>query len=180
GMAGDHAFFLFLSLPFSYLYLMTTEEHEAFLRAAIQVAQRSMEAGIGGPLSAVVAQQGEILSSESNQVLALKGPTTRAEVMTISTACKQLDDFSLSGCDLYTSCEPCPMCLGPIYWSRPNRVFYANTHQDAGAIDCSDAFIYLEIDKPVHARNIPMLPMLRDEAIRLFEAWASKENKTKY
>ncbi|UOQ70378.1 nucleoside deaminase [Hymenobacter cellulosilyticus] len=153
---------------------------DEFMREAIRLSIEKMQAGFGGPFGAVVVKDGRIIAHGFNQVTSTNDPTCHAEVDAIRKACKELGTFQLDDCDLYTSCEPCPMCLGAIYWARPRRVFYGNTKQDAAAIGFDDQFIYDEIEKPLGARQIPMTQLLRDEALAGFQAWQNKEGKTEY
>lgn len=151
-----------------------------FMREAIRLSVEKMQAGHGGPFGAVIVKDGQIIARGFNQVTSTNDPTCHAEVDAIRKACATLGTFQLEGCDLYTSCEPCPMCLGAIYWARPQRVFYGNTKQDAAAIGFDDQFIYEELDLPLAERHIPMVELLRDEAIAGFRAWEQKEGRTDY
>ncbi|UOG76772.1 nucleoside deaminase [Hymenobacter tibetensis] len=151
-----------------------------FMREAIRLSIEKMQAGYGGPFGAVVVKDGVIIARGFNQVTSTHDPTCHAEVDAIRKACTALGTFQLDGCDLYTSCEPCPMCLGAIYWARPRRVFYGNTKQDAATVGFDDQFIYEEIEKPLEQRRIPMTELLRDEAAVGFRAWEEKEEKNKY
>ncbi|GAB3824558.1 MULTISPECIES: nucleoside deaminase [Hymenobacter] len=151
-----------------------------FMREAIRLSVEQMQAGHGGPFGAVVVKDGRIIARGYNQVTSTNDPTCHAEVDAIRKACRELGTFQLTDCDLYTSCEPCPMCLGAIYWARPRRVFYGNTKQDAAAIGFDDQFIYDEIEKPLAERSIPMQQLLRDEALEGFGAWEQQEGKTEY
>ncbi|SHI84687.1 tRNA(Arg) A34 adenosine deaminase TadA [Hymenobacter daecheongensis DSM 21074] len=153
---------------------------DEFMREAIRLSIEKMQAGHGGPFGAVVVKNGRVIARGFNQVTSTNDPTCHAEVDAIRKACQALGTFQLDDCDLYTSCEPCPMCLGAIYWARPRRVFYGNTKQDAAAIGFDDQFIYEELDKPLPDRQIPMQQLLRDEALAGFEAWTTKEGKTEY
>lgn len=156
------------------------EPNPAFMREAIQLSLEKMQAGFGGPFGAVVVKDGQIIARGFNQVTSTHDPTCHAEVDAIRKACQHLGAFQLDGCDLYTSCEPCPMCLGAIYWARPARVFYANTKEDAAAVGFDDQFIYDEIEKPLPERTILMQQFLRDEALVSFQAWAAHEGRTDY
>ncbi len=156
-----------------------TEQDKIFMRAAIRLADESVEKG-GGPFGAVIVKDGKIIAGSSNRVTIDNDPTAHAEVNTIRLACKSLNTFSLEGCDIYTSCEPCPMCLGAIYWAHIDRIFYGNNRKDAADIDFADDFIYDELDKPMDKRSVPIVPMLRDEALRTFRAWSEKTDKTEY
>jgi tRNA(Arg) A34 adenosine deaminase TadA len=153
---------------------------EEFMREAIRLSVEKMQAGYGGPFGAVVVKDGHIIARGFNQVTSTNDPTCHAEVDAIRKACIALGTFQLQDCDLYTSCEPCPMCLGAIYWARPRRVFYGNTKQDAAAIGFDDQFIYDEIEKPLNERQIPMREFLRDEAHEGFRAWTEHEARTEY
>lgn len=150
------------------------------MREAIELSLTNMLAGRGGPFGAVVVKEGQIIARGFNQVTSTNDPTCHAEVDAIRKACQALGSHQLDGCDLYTSCEPCPMCLGAIYWARPTRVFYANTKADAAAIGFDDQFIYDEIEKPLDQRSLPMQQFLRDEALVSFQAWADKQDRTDY
>lgn len=151
-----------------------------FMREAIRLSVEKMQAGFGGPFGAVVVKDGQIVARGFNQVTSTNDPTCHAEVDAIRKACTALGTFQLTDCDLYTSCEPCPMCLGAIYWARPRRVFFGNTKQDAAAIGFDDQFIYDEIEKPLPDRQIPMQEFLRDEALAGFRAWEQHESRTDY
>ena len=151
-----------------------------FMREAIRLSIEKMEAGHGGPFGAVVVKDGHIIARGFNQVTSTHDPTCHAEVDAIRKACKELGTFQLDGCDLYTSCEPCPMCLGAIYWARPARVFYGNTKADAAAIGFDDQFIYEELDRPMDARRLPMTQLLREEALAGFRAWERQSGRTDY
>jgi tRNA(Arg) A34 adenosine deaminase TadA len=153
---------------------------EEFMREAIRLSVEKMQAGFGGPFGAVVVRQGEIIARGYNNVLASNDPTAHAEVDAIRKACAVLGTFQLQDCELYTSCEPCPMCLGAIYWARPKVVYYGNTKEDAAAIGFDDQFIYDEIALPFEQRSIPMYPLLRDEAQAGFQAWAEKPDRAEY
>src|SRR5688572_3154517 len=129
-------------------------DHETFMRRAIELAQRGADSNDGGPFGCVVVRDGEVVGEGWNKVTSTNDPTAHAEVVAIRDACARLGDFQLDGCSVYTSCEPCPMCLGAIYWARPDRVIYANTRFDAASIDFDDDFIYHEINAPMDARKI--------------------------
>jgi guanine deaminase len=151
-----------------------------FMRRAIALALDNVRTGRGGPFAALVIKDGSVVAEGANCVTATNDPTAHAEVVAIREACRKLGDFQLSGCDLYTTCEPCPMCLGAIYWSRPARVFYACVAADAAAAGFDDAFIYDELSLPLAERRIPMQQLLRDESLAIFSAWKSTEKKTPY
>lgn len=150
------------------------------MREAIRLSEEKMQQGYGGPFGAVVVRQGQVIARGYNNVLQSHDPTAHAEVDAIRKAAQHLQTHDLSDCELYTSCEPCPMCLGAIYWARLRKVYYGNTHRDAAAIGFDDAFIYEELQKPLGQRSIPMEQLLRQEAQRAFELWEQNEQKTNY
>jgi guanine deaminase len=154
--------------------------HEEAIREAIRLAREGMEAGKGGPFGAVIVKDGQIVGRGFNQVTSTNDPTAHAEIVAIRDACQRLGTFQLEGCTLYTSCEPCPMCLGAIYWARPARIVYGCFHSDAAEAGFDDHFIYQELEKPRDQRSIPMQQLLRDEAWTVFADWIEKENKTHY
>src|ERR1700675_4253239 len=151
-----------------------------FMRRAIALALNNVRTGRGGPFAALVVKDGAAVAEGANCVTSTNDPTAHAEVVAIREACRKMGDFQLSGCDLYTTCEPCPMCLGAIYWARPARVFYACVAADAAAAGFDDAFIYDELKLPLAARRIPMQQFLRDESLAIFSQWKSQEKKTPY
>ncbi|GAA4308891.1 guanine deaminase [Compostibacter hankyongensis] len=151
-----------------------------FMQLAIDLALEGMQQGKGGPFGAIVVKGDEIIGRGANQVPATSDPTAHAEVVAIREACRKLGTFELSGCEIYTSCEPCPMCLGAIYWARPDRVYYAGTRADAAGAGFDDAFIYKEISLPLAERSIPMIPMMKEEALSVFAAWRQKADKQRY
>lgn len=156
------------------------KDKEFFMQEAINLAKESMESGQGGPFGAIVVKDGKIIGKGSNRVTSDNDPTAHAEISAIRDACKNLNSFQLDGCDIYTSCEPCPMCLGAIYWARPSAVYYAATKDDAADAGFDDEFIYEEIDKPIEERKIPMKQILRKNAQLVFAGWKSKEDKIEY
>jgi len=155
------------------------ENNEKFMRLAIEKSLESVDNG-GGPFGAVVVKDGEVVAVASNSVTIDNDPTAHAEVKAIRMACKKLGTFDLSGCEIYASCEPCPMCLASIYWARIGKLYYANTKVDADKIGFSDSFIYEEFAKPESERSIKVVKMLRNEAIKAFENWEKKEDKVDY
>lgn len=157
-----------------------TEDQEIFMKMAIELSQKGMDSGKGGPFGCIIVRNGVVVGKGSNSVSTTNDPTAHAEVMAIRDACQNLNNFQLEGCDIYTSCEPCPMCLGAIYWARPARVFYANSKTDAAEAGFDDQFIYDELDLPYNQRKIPFNQMLAKEAKVVFENWKKKENKTLY
>ena len=159
--------------------MRVTEQDKEYMREAIRLADESVKNG-GGPFGAVIVKDGEIIAGRSNSVTVDNDPTAHAEVNTIREACRKLGTFDLSDCVIYTSCEPCPMCLGAIYWAHIKRIYYGNTKKDAAAIDFADDFIYKELEHSVHHRSVPFIPLLRDEAIKTFEAWRTKSDKVEY
>lgn len=155
-------------------------DYEKFMRAAAALAEKNVADGTGGPFGAVIVRDGVIVGEGTNQVTSSNDPTAHAEVVAIRQACEKLETFNLEGCVVYTSCEPCPMCLSAIYWARLDRIFYGNTKADAAAIDFDDDFLYTEIPKPIDQRAIPTSQILREETIKSFEAWAVSETKIPY
>ena len=151
-----------------------------FMERAIELAIENVRSGRGGPFGAVVVRGGEIAGTGVNSVTASNDPTAHAEVMAIREACRQLGAFQLSGCDLYTSCEPCPMCLGAIYWARLDRVFYGGTRDDAAQAGFDDAFIYDQLCSGLVTRSMPMEPLMRAEAIEAFREWERSGLKIPY
>jgi guanine deaminase len=152
----------------------------AFMSRAIELSIENVHSGRGGPFGAVVVKGGKVIAEGVNCVTAVNDPTAHAEVVAIREACKKLGVFELRDCELYTSCEPCPMCLGAIYWARPARVYFGNTAADASEAGFDDSFIYDEIPRPFSQRKIPMIQMMRDEAIEAFRAWQRQPNKVRY
>jgi guanine deaminase len=155
-------------------------EHKGWMREAIRLSIEGMNRGHGGPFGAIVVKDGQIIGRGYNSVLSSHDPTAHAEVMAIREACKNLGDFQLNGCTIYTSCEPCPMCMGAIYWARPDRVYYANTRADAAAIGFDDDFIYRELNAPLAQRQMPISELLRTEALEAFRVWQNKSDKIRY
>jgi len=155
-------------------------DHKRFMREAIALSRENMRANAGGPFGAVVVKDGAIIGRGANKVTAINDPTAHAEVMAIRAACDTLGHFSLEGAAIYSSCEPCPMCLAAIYWARLDGIYYANTQQDAAAIRFDDAFLYKEIALPTGARTIKAQALLREEALPVFTEWAEKPDKIIY
>ncbi len=153
---------------------------EKFMREAIRLSIENVETGKGGPFGAVIVKDGKIIARGANQVTTDNDPTAHAEVVAIRNACKALSTFQLDGCEVYTSCEPCPMCLGAIYWARPDKIYYANSKEDAADINFDDQFIYEEIAKPINERKLFTQQMLRDEAIEGFKKWSESQDKIEY
>ena len=151
-----------------------------FMRKAIELSIENVRSGKGGPFAALVVKDGEVIATGTNQVTTAFDPTAHAEVVAIRGACRALSQFQLTGCEIYTSCEPCPMCLGAIYWARPSKVYFANTHADAARIGFDDSFIYQQLEAPVAERSIPMIQLMRDEALSAFEEWERKIDRVAY
>jgi guanine deaminase len=151
-----------------------------FMARAIELSIENVRSGRGGPFAAVVVKDGKIIAEAANCVTSTNDPTAHAEVMAIRLACKKLSTFELKGCDIYTTCEPCPMCLGAIYWARPTRVYFGGTAADAAKAGFDDSFIYEEIARPHGSRKIPMVAMMREEALAAFRAWQEKSDKIAY
>jgi tRNA(Arg) A34 adenosine deaminase TadA len=151
-----------------------------FMQRAIAVAIENVRSGRGGPFGAIVVKGGKIVAEGANCVTTTNDPTAHAEVVAIRNACSALGTFQLDGCEIYTSCEPCPMCLGAIYWARPARVYYAATAADAAAAGFDDSFIYEQLPLPFEQRKIPMKHLMREEAQAAFSAWKDKSDKVPY
>lgn len=150
------------------------------MQEAIRLSLSKMRKNCGGPFGAVVVRQGKIIGRGWNQVTSANDPTAHAEIIAIRAACKKLKTFQLADCELYASCEPCPMCLSAIYWARFQKVYYANTRRDAAKIQFDDDFIYCEVSRPIARRKIPMRQLLRAEALKVFAEWKTKPDKIRY
>jgi tRNA(Arg) A34 adenosine deaminase TadA len=157
---------------------MTREEN--FMMEAIRLSKMGMDNNHGGPFGCVIVKGDEIIGRGWNQVALTNDPTAHAEVTAIRDACRNLNSFQLEGCEVYTSCEPCPMCLGAIYWARPAKIYYANTRNDAAEIGFDDSMIYEEIQLPLQQRKISISSLGREEALKIFEEWKKKEDKVVY
>lgn len=151
-----------------------------FMARAIQLSIDNVRSGRGGPFGAVVVKDGSIIAEGANQVTATNDPTAHAEMVAIREACRKLGAFELEACEIYTSCEPCPMCLGAIYWARLSRVYFANADADASRVGFDDSLIYRELALPYSQRKIPMIQMMREEALAAFREWENKSNKVEY
>jgi len=151
-----------------------------FMQRAIELSRINVESNAGGPFGAVIVKDGKIIGEGWNQVTTLNDPTAHAEVQAIRHACANIKTFDLQGAEVYTSCEPCPMCLSAIYWARCSKIYYGNTKKDAASIHFADDFIYEEIAKPYAQRSIPLLPMMREEALQIFKIWEQKVDKIPY
>lgn len=152
----------------------------SFMARAIELAIENARSGRGGPFGAIVVKDGAILAEGTNRVTSANDPTAHAEIVAIRAACAKLGVFQLNGFDLYASCEPCPMCLGAIYWARPARVYFAGTAADASRVGFDDSLIYRELPLPPQQRSIPMVQMMREEALEAFRVWEEKPNKIPY
>ena len=151
-----------------------------FMQEAIRLSFETMRNNTGGPFGAVIVKDGKIIATGFNKVVSSNDPTAHAEVVAIREACKVLNDFQLNGCEIYTSCEPCPMCMAAIYWARPDKVYYANSKTDAAEIGFDDDFIYQEIALPYTERKIPILRIMEKEALEAFKEWSNKNDKIHY
>ncbi len=158
----------------------TEMKHETFMLRAIEVSRQSIRSGRGGPFGAVIVKDGAIVAEGRNEVTSALDPTAHAEVQAIRAACRALASFSLAGCEIYTSCEPCPMCLAAIYWARLDRIHYANARQDAARIGFDDEFLYQEVGRPLAQRSIPTRRLLPGEAGAVFAEWDAMADKTPY
>jgi len=150
------------------------------MHEAIKLSFETMRNNTGGPFGAVVVKDGKVIAKGFNKVVSTNDPTAHAEVVAIREACRALNDFQLTGCEIYTSCEPCPMCMAAIYWARPDRVYYANSRFDAADIGFDDDFIYKELALPYPERKIPLLRIMEKEALEAFHEWNRKTDKIKY
>jgi len=159
---------------------MDKTELEFFMHKAIELSQKGMEEGHGGPFGAIVVKDNQIIAEGFNQVIATNDPTAHAEVVVIRKACQHLNHFQLTDCILFTSCEPCPMCMGAIYWARPKAVYFANTRQDAAEIGFDDDFIYKELNQTFDKRSIPVFHIPSEKAKKVFQLWQQKQDKTLY
>ncbi len=160
--------------------LENMELHRYYMGEAIKMAEANLSGTRGGPFGAVVVKDGQIIARGSNKVTMLNDPTAHAEIVAIREACISLNDFQLTGCDIYCSCEPCPMCLGAIYWARPERIFFAANRNDAAAAGFDDEFIYTEVSTGITDRKMPTYQLLRDEACIIFDKWIELDNKIPY
>jgi guanine deaminase len=152
----------------------------AFMQAAIERAVENVRSGRGGPFAAIVVKENRIIAAGANCVTSANDPTAHAEVTAIREACRVLSTFQLTGCEIYTSCEPCPMCLGAIYWARPDRVYFGATAADAAAAGFDDSLIYDELRRSHAERRIPFEPMMREAALEAFRAWERKDDRIRY
>ena len=156
------------------------ENQKKFMREAIRLSIENVQSGNGGPFGTVIVKNGNIIASGVNKVTQSNDPTAHAEIVAIRSACETLGTFQLVGCEIYCSCEPCPMCLGAIYWARPDRIYFANTRKDAADINFDDNFIYNELDVTISQRKLPTTQLLRDEAQMAFTQWRESTAKTEY
>ena len=159
---------------------MSIDQQKKFMREAIRLSMENVQSGNGGPFGTVIVKNGKIIATGVNEVTKSKDPTAHAEMIAIRNACEKLNSFQLDGCDIYCSCEPCPMCLGAIYWARPKSIYFANSKKDAAEINFDDNFIYQEIKLPIHERKLTITQLLRDEAQSVFLQWQESENKIEY
>jgi guanine deaminase len=159
---------------------MEVQDHEKFMRMAIELSEQNVNKSEGGPFGAVIVKDGVIVASSANKVVQQNDPTAHAEVSAIRLACQQLGTHNLEGCIIYTSCEPCPMCLGAIYWAHISTIYYGNTKADAANIGFDDHFIYQELERPMHHRKLKIIQLLRDEALSAFKLWENSESKKNY
>jgi tRNA(Arg) A34 adenosine deaminase TadA len=156
------------------------EHQKKFMREAIRLSLENVQTGKGGPFGAVIVKNGEMIATGINEVTGTNDPTAHAEIIAIRNACEKLDSFQLDDCEIYCSCEPCPMCLGAIYWARLKAVYFANTKKDAAEINFDDNSIYQEMGLPINERKLPTIQLLRDEAQSAFLQWQKNDNKIDY
>jgi tRNA(Arg) A34 adenosine deaminase TadA len=159
---------------------MHSNKQNEFMQEAIRLSIENVTSGNGGPFGAVIVRDGKIIARGTNGVTSTNDPTAHAEVVAIRNACKELGTFQLNGCEIYTSCEPCPMCLGAIYWARPDKMYFANTKKDAADILFDDQFIYEELELPYTNRKLPTEQMMREEALEAFRLWSDNTDKIEY
>jgi len=166
-------------LGFFILPAMKNTAHEEFMRMAIELSEQNVKQNLGGPFGAVIVKDGKLVAKSGNRVFPEQDPTAHAEISAIRLACRQLGTHDLTGCEIYTSCEPCPMCLGAIYWARINKIYYANTQKDAAAIGFDDHLIYNELSCDMVARKLPFVQLLHDEALIAFDLWKASNPEKK-
>jgi tRNA(Arg) A34 adenosine deaminase TadA len=159
---------------------MSIDQHKKFMREAIRLSMENVQSGNGGPFGTVIVKNEKIIATGVNEVTKSNDPTAHAEMIAIRNACEKLNSFQLDGCDIYCSCEPCPMCLGAIYWARPKSIYFANSKKDAAEINFDDNVIFQEIKLPIHERKLTTTQLLRDEAQSVFLKWQESENKIEY
>lgn len=159
---------------------MEMQEHEKFMRMAIELSEYNVKQSAGGPFGAVIVKDGMVVARSANKVVLQNDPTAHAEISAIRLACQELGTHDLQGCVIYTSCEPCPMCLGAIYWAHIDAVYYGNTKADAAAIGFDDHFIYQELELPIHKRKLQIIQLLSTEALPAFNLWKISVSKTDY
>lgn len=157
-----------------------TEEQRKFMQMAVDLARENIENGQGGPFGAVIVKDGKVVGQGANKVTTINDPTAHAEVMAIRNACKALGSFQLDGCDIYSSCEPCPMCLGAIYWARPDNLYFACTREDAANVGFDDSYIYKQLSLPMEKRKIRTSHFMRDESMKVFDIWNGMTDKIEY
>jgi tRNA(Arg) A34 adenosine deaminase TadA len=151
-----------------------------FMWEAIRLSQQNIRDGKGGPFACVIVKDGKIIARGTNLVTSTNDPTAHAEIVAIRQACKEIGSYQLTGCEIYTSCEPCPMCLGAIYWARPDKIYFANSRDDAAKAGFDDLFIYEELPKKISERVIPTQQIMREEALAAFREWEQKQDKVQY
>jgi guanine deaminase len=159
---------------------MENKHHENFMQMAIELSEQNIKHAQGGPFGAVIVKDGMVVARSANKVVMQNDPTAHAEISAIRMACQELGTYDLEGCEIYTSCEPCPMCLGAIYWAHIGKVYYANTKQDAAAIGFDDHAIYNELEQPMQKRKLGFIQLMRDEAQAVFKQWQASQAKTDY
>jgi len=159
---------------------MMADKHEFFMLRAIELARQGMDSNSGGPFGAVVVKEGKVIGEGSNLVTSTNDPTAHAEIVAVRNACQKLGSFQLDGCIIYTSCEPCPMCLAAIYWARPEKIIFGCTRQDAADIGFDDDFLYGELNKRIEERKLPMISLMREKSLSVFQKWSEKADKTEY
>jgi guanine deaminase len=159
---------------------MSLKKQNEFMQEAIRLSIENVRSGNGGPFGAVIVKDGKIIARGTNKVTSDNDPTAHAEMVAIRNACKELESFQLHGCEIYTSCEPCPMCLGAIYWARPDKMFFGNTKENAAAINFDDQFIYEEMELPYQNRKLKTTQIMNEEASEAFTMWSKSNDKIDY
>ena len=159
---------------------MSIDQQKKFMRKAIRLSMENVQSDNGGPFGTIIVKNGKIIATGVNEVTKSNDPTAHAEMIAIRNACEKLNSFQLDGCDIYCSCEPCPMCLGAIYWARPKSIYFANSKKDAAEINFDDNVIYQEIKLPIHERKLTTTQLLRNEAQSVFLQWQESQNKIEY
>lgn len=159
---------------------MMDAEHKTWMEEAIALSRRNIQGNNGGPFAALIVKDRKIIARGTNLVTSANDPTAHAEIIAIRDACRTIQSFRLDGCEIITTCEPCPMCLGAIYWARLEKIYFANTREDAAWIGFDDSAIYEEVSSPLSRRRIPTIQLMQEQALVVFQEWEQKENRIRY